>query len=1082
MKFSKIFLFWLFLFGWNVQGWAETNNYADVGLMAYWNFDAPSNNVVQDVSGNGNHGLIKGNIKMVPGVRGNAAGFDGNSWIEYGTNACLNITNRLSMEVWIKANKGTENNILGTVSGDNGYKLRADRDGKVVFYTYHTRPTSCLKSNTILDDAQWNYIVVTFDPDGGENNKRIYINGTYDAAATIGGAMDSAAYPICIGNWWGGHFRGVIDELKIYNRVMSAEEIKARYNQSKPAGIRYKITRRDPIVVNSNTFFYAPRYAFEDDPISPLIKSDRQDGFVIYSRDPRNTYRTSIPRPSEVINELTLSGTAGECESTCFAIYALSDLKSVKVEMNSALKRWGTKISADKIDIRVVNCRLKRTGFHSDTYCEIPELLGEKSEDGLEVKQGETQGFYIKIAVPATITPGNYIGRIRICAGDHAPKELPITLKVLPFTLVTPVDRCWVLATDINLNLKRWSNPEIRKNMKMYNVNRWSGEELREILNMVKDVGISGIVEYLPYGKGWNLSFEWKDAEVVKVESADMQEFLKIRKEIGLTGPVVLSDTGGQLRDEVGKKLGLTNSLLGPVTLIPEMKSDKYKNAYISLLRALDAFIRTDSNFQTSSWLFEVVDEPASSSDPSRKDLALWGYSLAKMAGLKTEINMWGEFAKKMAPYIDVMTYGSSDLCLNGARNLEIREEARKSGYSLWYYGSGCYAGQEGGLMPNRYMTGLLFWKSGAIGEYSWTFCQFYGDPYNDFDGYSKDPMLAYPSKDQHGGMIPTLQWEGIREGIKDYKYLYKISRLIESGKAGKHAEKFIQLEKRLESIIDLLPWLDQFKADNYWLDNDLCNAIRRAVADEIVNILDKKYDMLGERLTLIEKVLRDRIQAAQGFNQVKKTHKTLALERVELPCCAPPPKLDGNISDYCRQKAVRLALGPIDNPGNIKTDLLLACDRDNIYFMFTCYEPDMDRIKARIQVDEQNLWEDDCVELFLCSDPNLNCYYHFIANSNGRKQDIKCEIVSGDMGGYNDYGWNSGWQVKAMKGNDFWLLAGFIPLKDIGYCPGTTLKGNFCRERFVLKGGEYSSWVRLPVLNFHDPEYFGTLALPAWN
>ena len=42
------------------------------------------------------------------------------------------------------------------------------------------------------------------------------------------------------------------------------------------------------------------------------------------------------------------------------------------------------------------------------------------------------------------------------------------------------------------------------------------------------------------------------------------------------------------------------------------------------------------------------------------------------------------------------------------------------------------------------------------------------GDPFNDFDGPGKDMCIAYPSQE---GPIPTLSWEGYREGVDDCRY-----------------------------------------------------------------------------------------------------------------------------------------------------------------------------------------------------------------------------------------------------------------------------------------------------------------------
>ncbi len=95
-------------------------------------------------------------------------------------------------------------------------------------------------------------------------------------------------------------------------------------------------------------------------------------------------------------------------------------------------------------------------------------------------------------------------------------------------------------------------------------------------------------------------------------------------------------------------------------------------------------------------------------------------------------------------------------------------------------------------MFPIRYLTGWLFWKTKADAQVSWTFVRPHEDPVNDFDGNQanqvepKDQCTAYPHVERPNdynsmvGIIPTIQWEAIREGISDYCYAYTLQNLIE--------------------------------------------------------------------------------------------------------------------------------------------------------------------------------------------------------------------------------------------------------------------------------------------------------------
>jgi len=75
----------------------------------------------------------------------------------------------------------------------------------------------------------WTHLALTFD--GG--NERLYVNGTLVRTAAVSGAMESAYGALRIGGnaVWGEYFRGLIDEVRIYNRALDASEIQTDMSQ-----------------------------------------------------------------------------------------------------------------------------------------------------------------------------------------------------------------------------------------------------------------------------------------------------------------------------------------------------------------------------------------------------------------------------------------------------------------------------------------------------------------------------------------------------------------------------------------------------------------------------------------------------------------------------------------------------------------------------------------------------------------------------------------------------------------------------------------------------------------------------------
>jgi hypothetical protein len=86
----------------------------------------------------------------------------------------------------------------------------------------------------------------------------------------------------------------------------------------------------------------------------------------------------------------------------------------------------------------------------------------------------------------------------------------------------------------------------------------------------------------------------------------------------------------------------------------------------------------------------------------------------------------------------------------------------------------------------HRLLSGFFLWRSRLDGVFPYVY-QHLNPPYSPFDDFAPNPkkyraiMAAYPSVN---GPIPTLQWEAIREGIDDLRYITTLEDLIGSTKA----------------------------------------------------------------------------------------------------------------------------------------------------------------------------------------------------------------------------------------------------------------------------------------------------------
>ncbi len=209
------------------------------GLVLYFPFDKPdAEGVVVDESGAGNDGHVFGAKWVAEGKFGGAYEFHITNLtdrIVVPNSETLNPDN-ITIAAWIKAadRDGFWNRIVDK-DYRNGYclGLGGDFKGKAPRGQLAFEPSAgSIGTMRTLSDNQWHHVAATYD---GKTLK-IYIDGTGppERAARNPGPLGKNSWDLCIGNnvvdYGTGEFNafdGLIDEVRIYNRALSVEEIKA---------------------------------------------------------------------------------------------------------------------------------------------------------------------------------------------------------------------------------------------------------------------------------------------------------------------------------------------------------------------------------------------------------------------------------------------------------------------------------------------------------------------------------------------------------------------------------------------------------------------------------------------------------------------------------------------------------------------------------------------------------------------------------------------------------------------------------------------------------------------------------------
>ncbi|MBU0477655.1 LamG domain-containing protein [bacterium] len=199
------------------------------GLVAYWNFDEGKGSIAKDSSSNRNNGEIYG-AKYVKVQEGYALEFDGvNNYVNCGNDPSLKFTGSFSIALWEKHDSAAQWQTLVSNQGANiyGHGLDIQQGVNYNFLICGLTPMSLYVNGVTEPDNKLRYVVVVYD--AVKSEKKVYVDGVEKSTRSVTGAPIESKINFFIGSYQGQSqwFNGIIDEVKIYNRALSEEEIKA---------------------------------------------------------------------------------------------------------------------------------------------------------------------------------------------------------------------------------------------------------------------------------------------------------------------------------------------------------------------------------------------------------------------------------------------------------------------------------------------------------------------------------------------------------------------------------------------------------------------------------------------------------------------------------------------------------------------------------------------------------------------------------------------------------------------------------------------------------------------------------------
>lgn len=225
---------------------ASPDNDVTYGLIGHWNFDEATGTQAYDFSGNGNGGtLTNGPTRTASSscALGNCLGFDGeNDYIVVSDPASgvLDPTSEYSLSTWLKYTVTTGYGFIISKSNGGlggGYELFRKTGSGAIRFSSCDAAGSCsggyfdIFTPLSYNDGNWHHIAATAETN---STAKIYVDGVLvEESGTVTQNNIANAFNLFIGaRSTGGSapFNGLIDDVRVYNRALSASEVKQIYS------------------------------------------------------------------------------------------------------------------------------------------------------------------------------------------------------------------------------------------------------------------------------------------------------------------------------------------------------------------------------------------------------------------------------------------------------------------------------------------------------------------------------------------------------------------------------------------------------------------------------------------------------------------------------------------------------------------------------------------------------------------------------------------------------------------------------------------------------------------------------------
>ena len=224
VKYLLIALVVLFVIGVvSSSGYARIDHESIVGI---WLFDEGEDDVAGDSSGNGNDGILKGNLEWVDGKFSTAVSFPGirDNSVSVPHSDTMSL-DTFTITAWVNLEKMAFQTVVGKYDkgDDANYDIQVRSNGCVKTWIFcGGQGVQAMGGDVVVADSEWHHIACVCD----ETRARVYVDGGLKGETPMIGPPDKNSSPLTIGGSVINSYQGLIDEVGLFNVALAEDDIK----------------------------------------------------------------------------------------------------------------------------------------------------------------------------------------------------------------------------------------------------------------------------------------------------------------------------------------------------------------------------------------------------------------------------------------------------------------------------------------------------------------------------------------------------------------------------------------------------------------------------------------------------------------------------------------------------------------------------------------------------------------------------------------------------------------------------------------------------------------------------------------